>query len=116
MKSYLVATFDLPLAPLIHNGYKCTLLGMVLLDCDDLAEAQSHALRAMLSRDRANIFRRRKDGRLERIEHYQRPLDEPGPVQRYVRNRRDRNFSWPQNTAGQVRDKIPAAYGHAPFF
>lgn len=55
------------------------------------------------------------DGRLERIEHYQRLLNEPGPVQRYVRNRRDRNFSWLQNDADYARDIIPAMYGHIPF-
>lgn len=116
MKPYLVAEYDLPLAPLDRNEHNAPLQpkGMVLHDCDHLAEAHSLALRAMLSRDRAFIFTRRKDAHLERIEHYQRPPDGPGPIQRYVGNRRDRDFSWTQNTAGQVRDNMPLAYGHVP--
>ena len=97
MKSYLVAEFDLPLAPLDRSGHQgpLPLKGVNLRNCDSLAEARSYALQASPSRDRASIYLRRTNGRLERIEHYQKPFDGLNFIQRYVRNIRDRHFMPP---------------------
>lgn len=102
MKPYLVAEYDLPLAPLNRNEHNPPRppRGMNLWNCDNLAEARSYALQAMPSRDLACIYRRRINGRPVRIEHYQKLSDSPCRIQRYVQDRRDRHFLSPVTCRG----------------
>ena len=67
MKKYVVFMSDSALAPLQGQNPR----GGRLENFDDLAQAQKLAEEQKGNWDRVLIFDRNKDGRLERIEHYQ---------------------------------------------
>lgn len=76
MKKYLVFMTDLALAPLQGQNPR----GGRLENFDDLVQAQKFAEEQKGNWDRVFLFDRTKDGRLERVEHYQNG-------RRYVDNR-----------------------------
>jgi len=80
MKSYLVFTTDLALAPL--NGENTR--GGRFFDFDNLDKARDFSKLEKDKWDRVFIFKRTQDGELERIEHYLRG-------QKYIGNERVRN-------------------------
>jgi len=88
MKKYLVFTTDLALAPLQGENPR----GGCITDFDHLDEARGFAEGEKENWDRVFIFLRHEKGEIERLEHFQRPLDEkPGTAQRYVGNKRIRD-------------------------
>jgi hypothetical protein len=80
MKSYLVFTTDLALAPLRGVNPR----GGRLADFDELDEARGFAEQQKDKWERVFIFSRTKEGELERIEHYQ-------SGKRYIDNKRIKN-------------------------
>ena len=86
MKIFLVFTTDLALAPLQGQNPR----GGKIVDFDDLDEARAFAEGEKQNWDRVFIFQRSTDGQLERLEHYQKPVDESGRPQKYVGDKRIR--------------------------
>lgn len=75
---------DLALAPLQGQ----TPRGGYIHDYDDLDEARVKADKLKADWDRVYLFKRNSRGRLERIEHFQKPIAADGVAQKYVGNKR----------------------------
>ena len=78
MKQFLVFMTDLALAPLQGQNPR----GGYTEDFDYLTAARGCAEKEKENWDRVFIFQRHDNGELERLEHYQQPLDKPGHTQK----------------------------------
>lgn len=83
MKQFLVFMTDLALAPLQGQNHR----GGYTQDFDDLAAARGCAEKEKVNWDRIFIFQRHDNGELERLEYYQKSLDESGQT-KYYENKR----------------------------
>jgi hypothetical protein len=86
MKQFLVFMTDLALAPLKGQNPR----GGYTEDFDSLSAASGYAEKEKGNWDRVFVFQRHDNGELERLEHYQKSINEPGRAQKYVGNKRQK--------------------------